>query len=172
MKNKTLEEIGSRLASARKDKGYTQEQLANLSGLSTKMISAAENGHKAMRPENIIKLCECLSISTDRLLCGESVMLDSLAEHDELKQLTPKQRDALSKIIDDFLSAFIMIVLSNDESDFLKNIAFCIQFFHRKSEFSQDEFTEKTGSICSVIFQIEFPFPLSHKGLFNMLSLN
>ena len=47
-----------------------------------------------------------------------------------------------------------MIVLSNDESDFLKNIAFCIQFFHRKSEFSQDEFTEKTGSICSVIFQI------------------
>ena len=33
-------------------------------------------------------------------------MLDSLAEHDELKQLTPKQRDALSKIIDDFLSAF------------------------------------------------------------------
>ena len=84
----------------------TQEQLANLSGLSTKMISAAENGHKAMRPENIIKLCECLSISTDRLLCGESVMLDSLAEHDELKQLTPKQRDALSKIIDDFLSAF------------------------------------------------------------------
>ena len=55
MKNKTLEEIGSRLASARKDKGYTQEQLANLSGLSTKMISAAENGHKAMRPENIIK---------------------------------------------------------------------------------------------------------------------
>ena len=95
MKNKTLEEIG-----------YTQEQLANLSGLSTKMISAAENGHKAMRPENIIKLCECLSISTDRLLCGESVMLDSLAEHDELKQLTPKQRDALSKIIDDFLSAF------------------------------------------------------------------
>lgn len=65
-----------------------------------------------------------------------------------------------------------MIILSNDESDFLKNIAFCIQFFHRKSEFSQDEFTEKTGSICSVIFQIEFPFPLSHKGLFNMLSLN
>ena len=48
MKNKTLEEIGSRLASARKDKGYTQEQLANLSGLSTKMISAAENGHKAI----------------------------------------------------------------------------------------------------------------------------
>lgn len=106
MKNKTLEEIGKRLVSARKAKGYTQEQLASLSNLSIKMISAAENGHKAMRPESIIKLCECLSISTDYLLFGESAKLRSLTEYDEIKQLTPKQRDALSRIIEDFLSAF------------------------------------------------------------------
>lgn len=49
-----LADIGKRLASARKRKGYTQERLAELTGLSIKMISAAENGHKAMRPENII----------------------------------------------------------------------------------------------------------------------
>lgn len=106
MKNKTLEEIGKRLVSARKAKGYTQEQLSNVSNLSIKMISAAENGHKAMRPENIIKLCESLSISTDYLLFGESAKLRSLAEYDEIKQLTPKQKEALSKIIEDFLSAF------------------------------------------------------------------
>ena len=57
MKNKILEEIGFRLKQARNDKGYTQEELANLTGLSIKMLSAAENGHKAMRPENIIKIC-------------------------------------------------------------------------------------------------------------------
>lgn len=106
MKNATLKEIGMRLASARKAKNYTQEKLANLSGLSVKMISAAENGHKAMRPENIIRICECLSISTDYLLCGESARLSSLAGHDEIKQLSPKQKDALSRIIEDFLSAF------------------------------------------------------------------
>lgn len=106
MKNKTLQEIGKRLASARKAKGYTQEQLANQVDLSIKMISAAENGHKAMRPENIIKICECLSISTDYLLCGESTKLSALAEYDEMKRLSAKQKEALSKIIEDFLSAF------------------------------------------------------------------
>ena len=62
MGNEILKEIGKRLLSARKAKDYTQEQVANLTGLSIKMVSAAENGHKAMRPENIIKICECLSI--------------------------------------------------------------------------------------------------------------
>lgn len=106
MTNDTLKDIGKRLASSRKAKDYTQEQLANLTGLSIKMISAAENGHKAMRPENIIKICECLSISTDYLLCGESAKLSALAEYNEIKQLLPQQREALSKIIEAFLTAF------------------------------------------------------------------
>ena len=106
MTNETLKNIGKRLASARKSKGYTQEQLANLTGLSVKMFSEAENGHKAMRPENIIKICECLSISTDYLLCGKSSKLNALVEHDEIQRLSPKQRDALSIIIEIFLSAF------------------------------------------------------------------
>ena len=106
MENETLKEIGKRLLSARKAKDYTQEQVANLTGLSIKMISAAENGHKAMRPENIIEICECLSISTDYLLCGEPARLSTLIDYDEIKKLSPKQREALSKIIEDFLSAF------------------------------------------------------------------
>ena len=106
MENETLKEIGKSLLSARKAKDYTQEQVANLTGLSIKMISAAENGHKAMRPENIIKICECLSISTDYLLCGEPARLSTLIDYDEIKKLSPKQREALSKIIEDFLSAF------------------------------------------------------------------
>ncbi len=106
MKNKILEEIGLRLKQARNDKGYTQEELANLTGLSIKMLSAAENGHKAMRPENIIKICDCLAISTDYLLCGESSKLSSLAEYSEIKQLSSKQREALSNIIESFISAF------------------------------------------------------------------
>ena len=92
MKNETLTNIGKRLAAARKAKGYTQEQVANLTGLSTKMLSAAENGHKAMRPENIIKICECLSVSTDYLLCGESGLLRVLAESDELQGVAPWQK--------------------------------------------------------------------------------
>ena len=58
MENRILKDIGKRLAAARKSKGYTQEQLATLIGLSIKMLSAAENGHKAMRPENIRPLAK------------------------------------------------------------------------------------------------------------------
>ncbi len=106
MKNKTLMEMGNRLKHIRKSKGYTQEQLAGLTGLSTKMISAAENGHKAMRPENIIKICDSLCITTDYLLYGESPNLNIMMESKEIKKLSPKQREALSKMIEDFLSAF------------------------------------------------------------------
>ena len=64
-KNDVLVQIGRRLVKMRTERGYTQEQLANMTGLSIKMISAAENGHKAMRPENIIKICDSLSISAE-----------------------------------------------------------------------------------------------------------
>ena len=70
------------------------------------MISAAENGHKAMRPENIVKICNSLSISTDYLLRGESPALATMSEQEKLNTLTPKQREALSKIVADFLSVF------------------------------------------------------------------
>jgi len=77
-----------------------------MTGLSIKMLSAAENGHKAMRPENIVKICDSLSISTDFLLRGESPFLGAIVEQEKIRALTPKQWEVLSKIIVDFLSAF------------------------------------------------------------------
>ena len=106
MENTLLNDIGKRLTASRKRAGYTQEQLGELTGLSIKMISAAENGHKAMRPENIIKICECLSISTDYLLKGEDVALSSLVGAARIATLSAKQHLALQRIVDDFLSAF------------------------------------------------------------------
>lgn len=101
-----LREIGTRLSTARKQAGYTQEQLGEMTGLSIKMISAAENGHKAMRPENIVKICDCLSISTDYLLKGEDATTNNLAGSERLASLSEKQRTALKRIVDDFFSAF------------------------------------------------------------------
>ena len=106
MENTLLNDIGTRLTASRKRAGYTQEQLGELTGLSIKMISAAENGHKAMRPENIIKICECLSISTDYLLKGEDATLSSLVGSARIAALSAKQHLALQRIVDDFLSAF------------------------------------------------------------------
>lgn len=101
-----LKEIGIRLSLARKRVGYTQEQLGELTGLSIKMISAAENGHKAMRPENIVKICDCLSVSTDYLLKGEDAAISSIAGTDRIAMLSSKQKAALQQIVDAFFSAF------------------------------------------------------------------
>lgn len=98
--------IGKRLASARKRKGYTQEQLAELTGLSIKMISAAENGHKAMRPENIVRMSECLGVSTDYLLKGETAAIASQIETGSFEGLSERQKKALFNIVNDFLAAF------------------------------------------------------------------
>ena len=100
-----LKEIGARLSSARKQAGYTQEQLGEMTGLSIKMISAAENGHKAMRPENIVKICNCLSISTDYLLKGEDISTSTFVGADRIAKLTSKQKAALQQIVDGFFSA-------------------------------------------------------------------
>lgn len=105
MKN-LLTDIGIRMVSARKRAGYTQEQLGELAGVSIKMISAAENGHKAMRPENIVKICDCLSISTDYLLKGEDAATISIAGTDRIAKLSSKQKAALQQIVDAFFSAF------------------------------------------------------------------
>jgi len=106
MSNALLKEIGQRMALSRKKAGYTQEKLADLTGLSVKMISASENAHKAMRPENIVKICNCLSISTDYLLKGEDATLQTLIGSERILILSSKQRVALQNIVDNFLSVF------------------------------------------------------------------
>lgn len=100
-----LKEIGRRLVKTRKRLGYTQERLNNLTGLSVKMISAAENGHKAMRPDSILRISEALDITTDYLLKGTSANLNSMIESKKVNELSGKQKEALAQIINGFLSA-------------------------------------------------------------------
>ena len=47
--------MGQRIASARKARNLTQEQLAERSGVSYQTISSAELNKKSLRAENIIK---------------------------------------------------------------------------------------------------------------------
>ena len=65
-----LAEMGKRIQHLRKHHGYTQEHLAEMMGVSIQMISNLELGKKAIRPENLIKLCDVLNVSTDYVLRG------------------------------------------------------------------------------------------------------
>ena len=106
MENTITVAMGLRMASMRKKRELTQEELANKAGLSMKTISAAENGHKAMRPESIVKVCDALSISTDYLLKGEMTGVTIMGQ-EKMKQLSHKQKLALSNIMQEIFDAFV-----------------------------------------------------------------
>ncbi|GAA6385146.1 helix-turn-helix domain-containing protein [Lawsonibacter asaccharolyticus] len=90
--------MGERLATQRKSLKLTQENLAELSGVSVKTISSAEKGKKALRPENIVRICHSLELDISYLMTGNALHSDISVS------LTHKQRIALNKIIDAFLS--------------------------------------------------------------------
>ena len=68
--NQFTVDMGKRIFLCRKKLGMTQEELAEKMEVSTQTISYAEQGSKAMRPENLVKLSRILGVTTDYLLTG------------------------------------------------------------------------------------------------------
>lgn len=60
--------FGARLASARKERGLTQEGLANLVGLCSMTISRIERGQFQITAERAVKLCDALDVDIFYLL--------------------------------------------------------------------------------------------------------
>ncbi len=60
--------IGVHIKNARMKKGITQEQLAELSDLSTNHISKVERGMCSVKLKNISKICKVLDLSLDILI--------------------------------------------------------------------------------------------------------
>ena len=57
----------SRLAIARKRRGFTLTRLAVLTGLSTHSLSVYENGHQAPSEDTLLMLADALDITPDFL---------------------------------------------------------------------------------------------------------
>ena len=91
-----LEEMGMRIFERRKQLRMTQEELAEAAGITPQTVSTAELGKKAMRPENIIRVCSALEISTDFLL---NLLLEKVS------QLSPQHYRYLEEIIENYIAA-------------------------------------------------------------------
>ena len=77
--------IGLRIKAARTRKGFTQGNIAQLTGLSTPHISNIETGNTKLGLPTIIHLANVLSVSVDELLCdnihrSEQIYCHELAE--------------------------------------------------------------------------------------------
>ena len=95
-----LIEIGKRIQIRRKQKGYTQEQLADLMNVSIQMISNLERGNKAIRIDNLINLSKLLDISCDYILTGRQSANDLRALSSQIEQLSPRDRSMIAILID------------------------------------------------------------------------
>lgn len=99
-----LTDMGRRLTERRKQLRLTQEDVAERAGLTCQTISTAETGKKALRPENIVKICRALDISTDYLLTGKTTHDVSMITA-KILTLTSAQLRRLEDIIDIFIDA-------------------------------------------------------------------
>jgi len=77
MKSIDYTEIGHKIRKARITYSYTQEQLAELCGISTAFLGHIERGTRAMSLETLITICSVLNISLDYLLLDEIPETDS-----------------------------------------------------------------------------------------------
>lgn len=98
--NEFLKDMGQRIMLRRKTLRMTQEELAEKLGVSTQMISNLELGKKAIRPENLAKLCSVLNLSADFVLTGINTRtaVDSVAE--KLSQLSEEELQLVNNLVD------------------------------------------------------------------------
>ncbi|MBP3301466.1 MAG: helix-turn-helix transcriptional regulator [Clostridia bacterium] len=66
-----LMEMGKRIAARRRELHLTQEQTAEKMDVSLQTVSCIELGKKAIRPQNLAKLCAVLNTSADYVLFGK-----------------------------------------------------------------------------------------------------
>ena len=70
-------EIGQKIRQSRIAHSYSQEQLAELTGISTAFLGHIERGTRAMSLETLVSICSVLNISIDYLLLDEISETDS-----------------------------------------------------------------------------------------------
>ena len=84
------ETIGSRIAALRKQKGLSQEKLAEKLGVSSQAVSKWENDASCPDISLLPSLADVLGVTTDELLTGKSNTVTLVPEHQRkpLEQLT------------------------------------------------------------------------------------
>lgn len=99
MQKEDLKKIGNRIVKRRKECHLTQEQLAERMNVSIQMISNLERGNKAIKIDNLLKLCDILHTSTDYILCGKHTENDIPYLADKLLQLTKSDYEMIEMLV-------------------------------------------------------------------------
>jgi len=102
-----------RLKNMRDERGFTQEELAKVSGVSEKQLWRYENGESKPTSEVIAKISKALEVSADYLLGLVDVPNDHLRE----VELTPQERRALEAFRRGDIRAIIRLMPDDKSSE-------------------------------------------------------
>ena len=105
------ETVGQRLARLRKERGWTQVELAERLGIIQSLISDYERDRLRMNPAMVVRFAAALEITTDELLQPKSAQtplrrkpsLRVLRRLEKIERLPAHQQNTLLKTIDGFL---------------------------------------------------------------------
>lgn len=100
---KLLKEIGKRINARRRELGLTQEALAERMEVSVQMISNLELGKKAIRPENLIKLCDVLNVSSDYVLRGLRTQWETQGFIEKYNRLSAENQHLIEKLTENLI---------------------------------------------------------------------
>lgn len=100
MKKEDLKKIGVRIVERRKELKLTQEQVAERMNVSIQMISNIERGNKAIKIENLLKLCDILKTSTDYILTGKHSNNDFDNLSSKISLLTESDYKMIEMLVD------------------------------------------------------------------------
>ena len=101
--------LGNRIRDARKARGLTSEELAELCGIGAVHIRKIETGTKLPSMPLFVKICNALKVSS-KFLLQDSVESDTIDLHgtwdDRIKQLPVDQADFVRTLLETSFSYF------------------------------------------------------------------
>ena len=98
-----LKAIGSKIQDARKEKGYTQEYVAEKIDKSVDILRSIENGRSVGSVETLINICNILEITLDYifsdLLDKKNEILDNKL-YSDFQKLSIEQKELINAMIE------------------------------------------------------------------------
>ena len=103
-------QIGQNIRQIREDAGLTQEKLADMLNIGDKHVSAIERGAVGLSLPTLMRICEALSVSADRVLFGTRDDMDRRSADiqiltERMERLPDRQFEAAKNVMDSVLAA-------------------------------------------------------------------
>ncbi|MBQ8404037.1 MAG: helix-turn-helix transcriptional regulator [Clostridia bacterium] len=100
-------EIGNKLLAIRKKLGLTQEEVAEISGISYRTYADIERGTVNMRIETALYICKALHITPNDIFTQENVTINAKQEEifERLKQCTPREKETALNLLAVYLDS-------------------------------------------------------------------